>query len=63
MTTVIESDMLDGLPQIGTDTGTFLGNLAPGIGKFILILAIFGGVGAVIWAVIYLVKKKVNIGG
>ena len=57
---IIEGDMLEGLPTLGTDTGTFLGNIAPGIGKFILILAVFGGVGAIIYAVIHLVKKRVS---
>ena len=61
MTAIIESDMLSGLPSIGNDTGNFLGNLAPGLGKFIIVLAVFGGIGAVIYAVIYLVKKKVKL--
>lgn len=58
---VIDCDMLTGLGDVGTDTGTFLGNLAPGIGKFLLILAVFGGVAGIIGAVIYLVRKKMKV--
>ena len=61
MTAVIEADMLEGLPSIGNDTGNFLGNLAPGVGKFLLILAVFGGIAGIIGAVIYLVRKKMKV--
>ena len=61
MTAILESDMLEGLPSVGTDTGNFLGSLAPGLGKFILILAIFGGIGAIIMAIVYLIKTKVKV--
>ncbi len=61
MTAVIESDMLSGLPGIGNDTGAFLGNLAPGLGKFIIILAVFGGIAGVIGAIIYLVRTKIKL--
>jgi len=60
MTAVIDSDMLEGLPNVGTDTGNFLGNLAPGLGKFMLIIAVFAGIAGIIFAIVYLVKKKIS---
>jgi len=56
---IIEGDLLDGLPTTGTDTGDFLGNLAPGLGKFIIVLAVFGGIAGLIGAIIYLVRNKI----
>ena len=61
MTSIIESDMLEGLPNVGEDTGDFLGNLAPGLGKFIIVLAVFVGIAGIIGAIIYLVRKKVQL--
>ena len=60
-TAVITHDLLEGLPQVGTDTGDFLGNLAPGLGKFIIVLAVFVGIAGIIGAIIYLVRKKVQL--
>jgi len=61
MTAVLESDMLSGLPDVGTDTGTFLGNLAPGLGKFILIMGVFVGIVGIITAIIYIIKNKIKV--
>ena len=61
MTAVIESDMLSGLPAIGNDTGNFLGNLAPGLGKFILIMGVFVGIAGVITAIVYIIKNKIKV--
>jgi len=61
MTAVLESDMLEGLPQVGSDTGTFLGNLAPGLGKFILIMGVFVGIVGIIAGIIYVIKNKVQV--
>ena len=60
MTSAIENDTLDGLPQIGTDVGQFLTNLAPGVGAFIIIMAVFGGVGAIIYAIVTIIKRKMS---
>jgi len=59
MTVAIANDTLQGMPQIGSDIGSFLSNLAPGIGVFILILGVFGGLVAIVYAVAMIVKKKV----
>jgi len=59
MTVAIANDTLQGMPQIGSDIGLFLSNLAPGIGVFILILGVFGGLVAIVYAVAMIVKKKV----
>ena len=61
MTAIIANDTLENMDQLGTDIGDFMGNLAPGLGKFILIFAIFGGVAGIIAGVIYLIKKKINL--
>ncbi len=53
-------DVLEGLPQIGSDVGSFLTNLAPGVGAFIIILAVFGGVGAMVYAIAGLVRKRIG---
>ena len=55
---IIESDMLEGLPDAGTNIGNFLGNLAPGLGKFIIVLAVFVGIAGIIYTIIVLVKKR-----
>jgi hypothetical protein len=60
MATVIDNETLAGLPQLGTDLGDFLGNLAPGVGTFIIILAIFGGIGALIYAIVHMIRSKVS---
>jgi len=57
---VIDEDMLEGLPQVGTDTGTFLGNLAPGLGKFILIMGVFVGIVGILAGIISVIKTKIN---
>ena len=61
-TPLIDNDTLEGLPQLGTDVGDFMGNLAPGLGKFILILGIFVGIVGILGA-IFLIMKKVTMKG
>ncbi len=56
------SDTLEGLPAVGEDVASFLSNLAPGVGAFILILGVFGGVAGIIFAIVIVVKKKVGGG-
>lgn len=59
MTAILENDTLEGLPALGTQLGDFLSNLAPGIGAFVLIVGIFGGIVAIIVAIVYVIKKRV----
>ena len=65
MTAVIDNDTLQGFPQMGSDLGNFMANLAPGLGKFMLITAIFlgiigifGGIAFFIGSIIKKVKTK-----
>lgn len=57
---VIANDTLEGLPALGTDLGDFMGNLAPGVGKFILILAIFGGIVGIFAALFFIIRAAVR---
>jgi len=61
MTAAIANDTLEGLPAVGTDLGNFLSNLAPGVGTFIIILGVFGGVGAIVWAIVEVIKRKIKV--
>ena len=61
MTSVIDNDTLAGLPHLGSDIGGFLQNFAPGIGAFIIIMGVFGGVAAIIYSVVYVIRKKIQI--
>ena len=61
MTSVIANDTLEGLPRIGSDIGNFLTNLAPGLGAFIIVMGILGGVAGIIVAIVYVVKTKIKI--
>jgi len=63
MTVAVASDTLESLPQMGNDLGDFLSNLAPGVGVMILILGLFGGIAAIIYAIVVVVKRKFNEGG
>ena len=56
------SDMMDGLPSVGSDVGDFLTNLAPGVGAFIIIIGVFSGVAAIIYAIVVVVKGKAGGG-
>jgi len=60
MTSALDNDTLQGLPQMGSDLGDFLTNLAPGVGIFILLLGVFGGIAAIIYAIVVVVKRKIN---
>jgi len=61
MTAVIENDTLSGLPALGTQLGDFLGNMGPGLLKFLIVAGIAVGVAGVISGVIYLIKRKINL--
>lgn len=58
-TSAIANDTLEGLPDAGSDLGTFLSNLAPGVGIFILLLSLFGGIGAIVVAVAQVIRRQV----
>ena len=60
MVQAIENDTLMGLPQMGSDIGDFLTQLAPGVGIMILLLGIFGGIAGIIYAVIVVMKRKIK---
>lgn len=53
-------DMGFGLGSIGDDTGNFLVNLAPGVGTFLIILAIFTGIVGIIGGVMFAVRRWTN---
>ena len=61
MTAYIQNDTLEGLPQVGSDLGDFLKNLAPGIGIFVLLLGLFAGIAGVVAAIIFVIRKKVKM--
>lgn len=61
MTQAIDNDTLAGLPCVGSDLGSFLTNLAPGVGTFIIILGVFGGVAAIVYAIVNVIKTKIRI--
>ena len=61
MTSAIANDTLSGLPQVGSDVGSFLTNLAPGVGAFIIILGVFGGVASIVYAIVSVVRHRVKI--
>lgn len=48
------------LPQVGTDLGSFLSNLAPGVIAFVFILAIVGGIIAIFGAVALVIQKAIK---
>ncbi len=57
-TPLIANDTLDGLSDIGTELSDFLGNLAPGLFKFILLIGIGVAIVALITAIISYIKGK-----
>lgn len=57
-TALIANDTLEGLPELGSDVGDFMGNLAPGLFKFILLMGLGVAIVGVIVAVIFVVRKK-----
>ena len=54
------STQVTGMTELGTDLGGFLTNVAPGVGVFVLLLGIFGGISAIIYAIVVVIKKKVS---
>jgi len=54
------NETITGLSGLGTDLGAFLTNITPGVVGFIVVIAIIGGVIAIIMAIAYLIKKKLK---
>jgi len=54
------SAQVTGMSALGTDLGAFLQNLAPGVGIFVLLLGLFGGIAAIVYAIVDVVKRKIN---
>jgi len=57
----IDADTIQGLPSIGSDVGSFLKNLAPGIGAFIIILGVFVAIGSIFFVIVFVVKSKTQV--
>ena len=60
MTSYLENDTLEGLPQMGTDLGDFLSGIAPGIGVFIIVIGVFAAIAAIVRAIANLINNKIN---
>ena len=56
-TPILENDALEGLAIYGTNIGDFLGNLTPGLAKFLFTLSIIVAVVSVIVGAIMIAKK------
>jgi len=54
------STQVGGLTELGTDLGAFLSNVAPGVGLFVLLLGLFGGIAAIVYAIVTVIRKKVG---
>ena len=54
------NESISGLSDLGTDLGGFLSNVAPGIGSFIIIMGVFGGIAAIVYAVAQMIQRKIN---
>jgi len=61
-TAAIANDTLEGMPDVGSDLGDFLKNLAPGLGAFILILGVFIGIVAIVAGIAMLVAHLAKKG-
>jgi len=58
---VAVNETITGLGDLGTDLGGFLENMAPGVGIFVLLLGLFGGISAIIYAIVAVVKRKIQV--
>lgn len=52
---------ISGMPSMGEDIGSFATGIAPGIGVFLIILGVFTAVGALVYAVVGLIKNKFKL--
>ena len=57
---ILLGNAITGMAVLGSDMGGFLSSLAPGIGVFILLLGIFGGVVTLVYAIAGGLKKKID---
>lgn len=48
---MVECDIIEGLPSAGSNLSSFLSNLAPGIGGFVLLIGIFLAIGMIIMGI------------
>ena len=48
------------LPQVGSDLGSFLSNLSPGVVAFVFILAIVGGIIGIFAGVVFVIKNAMK---
>lgn len=48
---MVECDIIEGLPSAGSNLSSFLSNLAPGIGGFVLLVGIFLAIGMIIMGI------------
>jgi len=51
---------ISGLSETGTDVGGFLTNIAPGIGVFIFLIALFGGIALIITNIAGMIRGKIE---
>ena len=56
-TPILENDALEGLDTYGTNIGDFLGNLTPGLAKFLFTMAIIVAIIGVIVGAVAIAKK------
>jgi len=56
---VAVNESVTGLTELGTDLGGFMSNLAPGVGTFVLLLGIFGGIAGIVAGIAYVVRNKI----
>lgn len=57
---VISDDTLEGLPEMGTQIGDFLGNIVPGLGKFLIVVGLFAGIVAIIGSIVFVISILVK---
>ena len=54
------STQVTGLTALGTDLGSFLTNIAPGVGLFVLLIGVFGGIAGIVYAIVSVIKSRVG---
>lgn len=60
MANVIANDTLEGLPQMGTQVGDFLGNLVAGLGKFMIVIGLFAGIVGIIGSIVFVITLMIK---